>query len=55
MQLQEDKTVLQQSNQYRLYYPVKENANQHGKMVCRWVRDKNSKLYCKWECLRDFN
>lgn len=35
--------------------PVKESANQNNKMVCRWVRDKDSKLACQWEFLRDSN
>ncbi len=55
MQLQASKLFYEKSLTTDYINPVKENANQMDKMVCRWVRDKNSKLYCKWELLRDSN
>lgn len=55
MQLQEGKLFYENFLATSLINPVKENTNQQSKMVCRWVRDKNLKLSCKWEFLQDSN
>ena len=55
MQLQEGKPFYEYSLATGHINPVKEDAKQNNRMVCRWVRDKNSQLSCKWEFLRDSN
>lgn len=56
MELQESKLFYGNSLTTGYINLVKKDADQKDRMVCRWVRDQNSKkLYCKWEFLRDSN